>query len=644
MASASRGSLREVLRSRQEARNRKSCDPCRERKVRCDKGSPCATCSKRGYPDLCSYRNPRPEHRHTEHRVETIQSPQDGGITSEREQPAADLHAHTSPNPSHSIGVFKARLTHSTSIATLAQEPSTHLIDGPSDRAAFETGVLPLLGVNEATSTEQLMTVLENALLSSFLSVEQDVYALFRSYKHRVHPFHSIPLDLDQMEKRLCAIIEFRHSPGTDVGLDVNKIPRWLCLLHAVLAYGAQFSDMPLERRFSLSHEHTKLAFELLVKTDYLARPSKETIQTLLILGNVLQDDMKPQAAWALVGTTIRLAQSLGMNTCRPQPESLSVTEGNASLRLAIVRQEALLSVAFGRSPSCSDMNFEEDLPTLTPENSLTYRQAMGWLCHIAVRFLESRKCATAPPTPLSILKKIDLLDQCVSPHLKDRHFCGSAQDIEECYAFDLHKNFVISALCRPFLSDGSIPTTNDRDSRDILDRLQGSLKRSAWAYIRLRTMSPLARRSWAFIHNGLTSVLLLSLMKETRHDDVTKTLRDSMIISLQQEKDDYSLDSNSTAVGLLSGSLTKTLKALQTMKALVEREAVPQNLSGMSSNAQVQGNSSGLNESIDFVNQQESWSMAEWLASFDSGDTSLGVSDFILSEPFASEESPFLV
>jgi hypothetical protein len=34
----------------------------------------------------------------------------------------------------------------------------------------------------------------------------------------------------------------------------------------------------------------------------------------LLVLGNVLQNDMKPEAAWLLLGTTARAAQSIGLH------------------------------------------------------------------------------------------------------------------------------------------------------------------------------------------------------------------------------------------------------------------------------------------------------------------------------------------
>lgn len=58
----------------------------------------------------------------------------------------------------------------------------------------------------------------------------------------------------------------------------------------------------------------------MLRATDHLAQPATSTLQTLLLLGNVLQNDMKPDAAWVLGGNTIRLAQCLRLHTMDSQP------------------------------------------------------------------------------------------------------------------------------------------------------------------------------------------------------------------------------------------------------------------------------------------------------------------------------------
>lgn len=47
---------------------------------------------------------------------------------------------------------------------------------------------------------------------------------------------------------------------------------------------------------------------------NFLTRPTFLCIQTLLILCHVLQTDMKPESAWILLGTTVRMAQSIGLH------------------------------------------------------------------------------------------------------------------------------------------------------------------------------------------------------------------------------------------------------------------------------------------------------------------------------------------
>lgn len=55
-------------------------------------------------------------------------------------------------------------------------------------------------------------------------------------------------------------------------------------------------------------------SFHCLRLANYLIRPSLESLQALMILGFVLSNDMKAEAAWALLGLTCRLAQALGLH------------------------------------------------------------------------------------------------------------------------------------------------------------------------------------------------------------------------------------------------------------------------------------------------------------------------------------------
>lgn len=55
-------------------------------------------------------------------------------------------------------------------------------------------------------------------------------------------------------------------------------------------------------------------SFQCLRLSNFLVRPSLESLQALLILGFVLANDMKAEASWSLLGMTARLATSLGLH------------------------------------------------------------------------------------------------------------------------------------------------------------------------------------------------------------------------------------------------------------------------------------------------------------------------------------------
>lgn len=305
---------------------------------------------------------------------------------------------------------------------------------------------------------------------------------------------------------------------------------------------------------------------------------------------------MKPQAAWALWGSTTRLAQCLGIHKRQSRATSTSVSSQDAAylryvhdspstiptecLRhrytkpssLAIVWQDSLLSLAFDRPTACHEMDFEEDLPALHGDESpeeLSYRGAMNWLCRIIAR----HPSGTPSPGPAHCYKAIDSLDAYLSPHLRDRQSCRTIQDIQEHYAFELHKNFSISTICRPYMSERDTGRVSSSDRAQILTRLQEALRRSAEAYLHLRSVSGYARRSWAFIHNGLASILLLSLMKESRDSDDTRRLQGQIIDSLEQDSS-FGSDSGSTHNNRLSDTHRKALKALKALKRLSESES----------------------------------------------------------------------
>lgn len=58
-------------------------------------------------------------------------------------------------------------------------------------------------------------------------------------------------------------------------------------------------------------------SFQALRLANFLFRPSLDVVQALLVLDNMFQNNGQSDAAWALLGTTVRLAQTIGLHTER---------------------------------------------------------------------------------------------------------------------------------------------------------------------------------------------------------------------------------------------------------------------------------------------------------------------------------------
>lgn len=257
--SAGPGTLRDLLRARKRTQKPMSCEPCRERKVRCDKGHPCATCDKRGYPDLCVY--PTAESGRRRSTINARRStgtsssvPDEGVIDADAAAPAPCPEPHYTPASLAGGGsIIAAQISSTTTPSHTYDTSPTN--DTSAHRTAFSLGILPLLGAGSETSSSATDGAWRGTLAQ--LSAEHGVLDLFLWYRRQVHPFHAIPLDLDDIEKKFCLLLNLCDSSGGGTGPEPARDPYWLCLLNAILAAGAQASEMPLERRLSMSRLHS---------------------------------------------------------------------------------------------------------------------------------------------------------------------------------------------------------------------------------------------------------------------------------------------------------------------------------------------------------------------------------------------------
>ena len=189
----------------------------------------------------------------------------------------------------------------------------------------------------------------------------------------------------------------------------------------------------------------------------------------------------------------------------------------------------------------------------------------MNCLCHLALRRLRSHGEAPLPLGTHELFKAFDTLDTSLSPHLKDRQSCASIQDSQEHYSFALHRNFVLSTLCRPILTRQVRQSLGEDESSTTLDRFYNALKRSVLAFVRLRSISSHATRSWAFVHNGLSSALLLAFMRHVQEAGDTREIQAQLVQSLTERNDD---------IGQFSAAHRKALKALQALHRLPNQDS----------------------------------------------------------------------
>lgn len=124
-----------------------------------------------------------------------------------------------------------------------------------------------------------------------------------------------------------------------------------------------------------------------------------------------------------------------------------------------------------------------------------------------------------------------------------------------------------MSAISSPLVSGGLSASDRSDTTSTPVAKLQYALRRSARSYVSLRAVTNYARRSWAFIHNGLASIPLLSLMQETRNTQDVRVLQDEVIRSLTDS------DGEDDTANQLFDTHQKALKALQRLRVLSQQE-----------------------------------------------------------------------
>ncbi|KAL4814949.1 fungal-specific transcription factor domain-containing protein [Aspergillus spinulosporus] len=506
-----------VLRLKRKQRESKACYPCRQRKVKCDGSHPCRTCVKRDHPEICAYNveNDTPPRRTQPRRAEQTAKSRDEDPRPTRSPVSADAESQLLPSSPLGSPRSSAQANEASSYVFSGDNSLVSMLRQQDPDGAMAREATSVLGLHNTylsypfieSKTPQDRWV----ALVDILPHRDEVLKFFHFYRICAHPFNPILVDVDKFESDICIYLGAYASGDLS---DRNKISeQWssgkavghISLLLATLAAGAHFSDLENPQRSELCQDFARRSFQALRLANFLFRPSLDIVQSLLILGNTLQNNGQSDAAWALLGTTVRLAQTLGLHTERGishWPEH--ARQKAKSLWSMTVWQDSLLSLCYDRPPIATSRGWMPDAHSLP---QLSYTNLMHYLCWTALGIIGMQESAAAEPSHnLTLLADLDSTYARAQPHLLRREDCRNLQQHLEHLALRMHVSFYVSALCRPAIKT-SPQFSEDSRYAPLRTRARESLIVASKAFLDFQALSIVPLRTWSMTLKQRSSV-----------------------------------------------------------------------------------------------------------------------------------------
>ncbi|OOF92882.1 hypothetical protein ASPCADRAFT_152582 [Aspergillus carbonarius ITEM 5010] len=539
-----------VLRLKRNQREARACYPCRQRKVKCDNTVPCRTCRRRGHPQICVYdqalsgskpaRNAGQQRRSTAHDLARTPA-QEGPDLEPQTQPSVRSQSEIQPHPRQ---YYAPRIPSSdgpdndlvysgdNSVVSILR----HQTQDANGSMAREVG--SVLGLQNTYGSYPFMefgTPQDRwKELLRILPQRTELLKFFHFYRISAYPFNPIIIDIERFELDVCSYLNALAAGELQDPTQVSE--RWatdrsvglISLLLATLASGAHYSDLDYIQRSELCQDFARRSFQALRLANFLFRPTMDIIQALLIVGNTLQNTGQSDAAWALLGTTVRLAQTLGLHTEKSVTHLPDHIKCKARrLWFTVVWQDCLLCLCYDRPRVVSITGWAPDY-SIFSRSDLSYTEAMYFLCRIALGMIttdgpEIQQSAQQ----LDILATIDSLYQHTQPHLRDRQECKTLHHNLEHMALKMHVSLAISVLTRPALKRTAV---RDSSYEILRTRAKLSLVDASRAFLDFQALSVVPLRSWSMVHTVLSSTLLLCIWEETRNDPECRDLQQKVI------------------------------------------------------------------------------------------------------------------
>ncbi|KAL4932395.1 Zn(II)2Cys6 transcription factor [Aspergillus undulatus] len=575
-----------VLILKRKQRESKACYPCRQRKVKCEGGHPCRTCARRDHPEICAYnveQSPARKRVSIRPRDQETVSRGSGDDTAALTSPTHSVGAEVSQPPTSSLGDARSSVqpNDNPSYVFSGDNSLVSMLRQQDPDGAMAREATSVLGLHNTYPSYPFIETKKPqdrwAALLDILPHRDEVLKFFHFYRISAYPFNPILVDVDQFESDICVYLSAYASGELR---DRNKISdKWasgksvgqISLLLATLAAGAHFSDLENPQRSELCQDFAHRSFQALRLANFLFRPSLEAVQSLLILGNTLQNNGQSDSAWALLGTTVRLAQTLGLHTERGIAHWPEHSKLNAkSLWSMTVWQDSLLSLCYDRPPIVSTRGWNPEARSMRTE--LSYLNLMQYLCWIALSIMQIDDPPESEPTQnLALLAELDSTYSRAQSHLLRRQDCKNLQQHLEHLALRMHVSFCVSALCRPAIRS-SPQTLQDTCYLSLRSRAKESLIIASKTFLDFQALSIVPLRTWSMVHTVLSSTLLLSTWQETKEDPECRDLQQKVIEVFSAGNSEKDTGSSGYSQWLSA----RHIKALITLRQALKQRSAP--------------------------------------------------------------------
>lgn len=305
-------------------------------------------------------------------------------------------------------------------------------------------------------------------------------------------------------------------------------------------------------------------SFDCLRLANYVLHPSLDVVQTLLIIGTVLQDVGQSDGAWVMLGTTVRVAQALGLHNLTEAQLQEDKGKKKQALWDMICKQDCLLSLCHGRPHIATKQSLATNNLLYNSDEALGFSDMMCGIVSMCMNLLNLEQ--PSYEASLKLLAELDGYQSRALPYLEDRTSCKNIQQRYENLTIQIQLSFAASVIARPALTR-TVTTTNEQiENLQILKRrAKESLMNTAKSFIEFQSLSIIPIRTWSLIHAVLSATIMLCLWEETRNDQESRDVLQRVIEIFSraaQADDETGMMSENNP--WLSMSHTRALVALQ--------------------------------------------------------------------------------